>query len=199
MTRARSVLAIDNYDSFVHLLADELRRRGCDVDVRRSHWPLPEALAHIRDERPDLLLLSPGPGGPDDATLCLGLLREASEEIPIFGVCLGLQCIVRHFGGRVVRASRIVHGKPALVTHRGEGLFRGLESPMQVGRYHSLVGRDLPDELVVDAECDGEVMAVRHRTRPIRGVQFHPESILTPDGGTLLDNLLESLEVHHAA
>jgi anthranilate synthase/aminodeoxychorismate synthase-like glutamine amidotransferase len=198
MNPARTVLAIDNYDSFVHLLAEEFRRRGCRVDVRRSHWPLEDALAHIASQRPDLLLLSPGPGGPAEAELCLGLLREAPEDLPIFGVCLGLQCIVHHFGGRVERAARIVHGKPALVTHRGEGLFRGLETPMQVGRYHSLVGRDLPEELVVDAECDGETMAVRHRHRPIHGVQFHPESILTPEGGALLDHLLADLEVHHA-
>lgn len=199
MAASPHVLVIDNYDSFVHILADEFRRRRCDVNVYRNHWPLEDALAHIERRQPSLLVLSPGPGRPEDAELCLGLLRRVPKQLPIFGVCLGMQCIVHHFGGVVDRADEIVHGKPALVRHNGAGLFDGLENPMQVGRYHSLIGRRIPDDLCVDADCDGQVMAVHHRERHIWGVQFHPESILTPRGGKLIENLLASPEVRHAA
>ncbi len=193
-----TVLAIDNYDSFVHILADEFRRRDCAVDVYRSHWPTEEALGYIRMKQPDLLLMSPGPGRPEEAALCLALLDKAPKHLPIFGVCLGHQCIVHHFGGRVSRAGEVVHGKPALVQHRGAGIFRNLESPMQVGRYHSLIGVEIDGELLVTAECDGMPMAVEHRHRPIWGVQFHPESILSPVGGRLVDNLLKLVEACHA-
>ncbi len=184
------VLAIDNYDSFVHNLADELRQHDARVDVYRSHWPIEDALAYIDMEHPDLLLLSPGPGRPEEATLCLSLLEQAPENLPIFGVCLGHQCMIQHFGGRVERCNEVVHGKPALVTHHGTELFEGLPNPIQVGRYHSLIGVEIPETLVIEAECNGQVMAVRHKTRPIWGVQFHPESILTPNGVEIVENVL---------
>ncbi len=197
--RARfNVLAIDNYDSFVHVLADEFRRRQCAVDVYRNHWPIEEALGYIRTNQPDLLLMSPGPGKPEDASLCLDLLHRAPRQLPVFGVCLGYQCIVHCFGGRVIRADEVVHGKPALIRHGGRGVFQGLESPMQVGRYHSLVGVEIDGGLLVTAECNGIPMAVEHRERPIWGVQFHPESVLSPLGGRLLDNLLTLVEACHA-
>ena len=198
MPPRHTVLAIDNYDSFVHILADEFRRRDCAVDVYRSHWSIDEALAYIEREQPDLLLMSPGPGRPEDAALCLALLDQAPKHLPIFGVCLGHQCIVHHFGGRVARAGQVVHGKPALIRHQGEGIFRELESPMQVGRYHSLIGVEITGELLITAECDNMPMAVEHRDRPIWGVQFHPESVLSPLGGRLLDNLLKCVEARHA-
>jgi anthranilate synthase/aminodeoxychorismate synthase-like glutamine amidotransferase len=192
------VLAIDNYDSFVHVLADEFRCRDCAVDVYRSHWPTEEALGYIRREQPGLLLMSPGPGKPEEAGLCLALMELAPRHLPIFGVCLGHQCIVHHFGGRVRRADEVVHGKPALVRHCGQGIFQDLESPMQVGRYHSLIGTELNGNLHITAECGGLPMAVEHRSRPIWGVQFHPESVLSPLGGRLLDNLLKLVETRHA-
>ncbi len=190
----RLVLVIDNYDSFVHILADEFQRRQCQTDVFRSHWPVSQALHYIKCKNPDLVVFSPGPGRPEDALLCLNLLAEVPTHLPIFGVCLGLQCIVHHFGGRVVRAREVVHGKPAPIRHCQAEIFEGIESPMQVGRYHSLIGVDIPDDLVVDAESEGQVMAVHHRHRPIWGVQFHPESILTPFGGKLIENLIRLLE-----
>jgi anthranilate synthase/aminodeoxychorismate synthase-like glutamine amidotransferase len=192
------ILAIDNYDSFVHILADEFRRRRCLVEVYRNHWPIEQALDYIETSRPTLLLMSPGPGRPDDANLCLDLLRRAPRRLPVFGVCLGYQCIVHYFGGTVGRVGEVVHGKPALIRHRGEGIFRGLDSPMQVGRYHSLVGVGIDGELVVTADCDGIPMAVEHRERPIWGVQFHPESVLSPLGGRLIDNVLTLMGTYHA-
>lgn len=197
-TRKR-VLIIDNFDSFVHILADEFRRRECCVDVFRNDWPEDQALRYIKEKNPALLVLSPGPRRPRDAALCLRLLEKAPDDLPIFGVCLGLQCIVRHFGGLVERGSEVVHGKPARIQHHRTGLFEGIEDPMQVGRYHSLVAAEIPEALAVDAECDGQVMAVRHRRRPIWAVQFHPESILTPRGGQIIENLLKLLERCHAA
>ncbi len=199
MAAERLVLVIDNFDSFVHILADEFQSRGCRTDVYRSNWPLAEALDYIQSKRPDLVVLSPGPGAPEDASLCLALLAQAPAELPIFGVCLGFQSIVHHFGGRVGRARQIVHGKPARITHTREGLFEGIESPTQVGRYHSLIGSDLPDELVVDAQIEDQLMAAHHRDRPIWGVQFHPESILTPSGGKMVENLIRLVEQHCAA
>jgi len=196
---SKRVLLIDNYDSFVHILADEFQRSRCDTAVFRSNWPVQEALAHIKSTQPDLLVFSPGPGRPEDAALCLALLSEIHDELPVFGVCLGMQCIVHHFGGRVGPADEVVHGKPARVDHSGADIFAGLESPMQVGRYHSLIGIQIPDVLAVDADCEGVVMAVHHRCRPIWGVQFHPESVLTPFGGRLIENLLKLLERRHAA
>ncbi len=149
--------------------------------------------------QPDLLVFSPGPGRPEDAALCLALLSAIPDELPVFGVCLGMQCIVHHFGGRVGPADEVVHGKPARVDHGRAGIFAGLESPMQVGRYHSLIGIQIPDVLAVHADCEGAVMAVHHRDRPIWGVQFHPESVLSPFGGRLIENLLKLLECRHAA
>lgn len=199
MATEPNILAIDNDDSFVHILADQFRGRGCAVDVYRRNWAAGAAFAHIHKHRPDLLLLSPGPGSPEEATLCLRLVAEFSGNVPIFGVCLGHQCIVHHFGGRVGRAGEIVHGKPALIDHTGEGLFRGIERPMQVGRYHSLAAAAVPDALRVEATCRGLIMAVRHRHLPVWGVQFHPESVLTPSGPRLVENLLAELEVRRAA
>ena len=146
--RARfNVLAIDNYDSFVHVLADEFRRRQCAVDVYRNHWPIEEALGYIRTNQPDLLLMSPGPGKPEDASLCLDLLHRAPRQLPVFGVCLGYQCIVHCFGGRVIRADEVVHGKPVLIRHRGRGVFQGLEARgralPRLGDRAFMVGRSL--------------------------------------------------------
>ena len=195
----RQVLIIDNYDSFVHILADEFRQRVERVDVLRSSVSPADILDYVWRNSPDLVVLSPGPGHPSEATLCLRLLDEMPAHIPVLGVCLGHQCIVHHLGGRVSHAAELVHGKPAQVTHDGTGLFRDIPSPMLVGRYHSLVATDLPDELIATAHCGTDIMAVRHVQRPLVGVQFHPESILTPAGGLLIDNLLSMTEARDAA
>ncbi len=184
------VLMIDNFDSFVHNLADEFARFGCQVDVYRNDWALNEALSYIQEEQPDLLVFSPGPGHPKDATLCLALLEHAPVDLPILGVCLGHQCIAHYFGGSIAQVDELAHGKPANLFHQQSSILKGIINPMQVGRYHSLYVETLPDVLRLEATCEGMVMGFEHKERPIIGLQFHPESVLTPEGSTLIQNLI---------
>ena len=186
------VLLIDNYDSFTFNLVDELRRRGAAVEVWRNDLAADEAMERILSGgTPRLLVLSPGPGRPEDAGCCERLVRRAVGVVPVFGVCLGLQVMVQALGGTVVPAGEVVHGKAVPITHEGTGLFTGLPSPMTVGRYHSLVAGDVPSELRVTARYGDFVMALEHEAAPLAGVQFHPESILTRQGGELMDRVLE--------
>ena len=185
------VLFIDNFDSFVFNLVDEFARRDCEVEVWRNDVAVGQALTLVRElAAPALVVLSPGPGTPSRAGCCIELLRSAPLDLPILGVCLGHQAIVEAFGGRVGRAPEVVHGSASLVEHDGKGVFAGLPSPMSVARYHSLVGVEIPASLEVTARLDGMPMAVRHSSRPVAGVQFHPESILTPQGGLLIENII---------
>lgn len=186
----RRILFIDNEDSFVYNLVDAYAACGHSVDVFRNDWAPEAALYYIREKTPDLLVLSPGPRGPRDAKLCMELLTSAPTDLPVFGVCLGLQCIVEHFGGTVEPTGAPAHGKAASIRHDDDPLWAGVENPFTAGRYHSLAATRLPDELKAIAWLDEMVMAVRHRSRPIVGVQFHPESVLTPIGGRLLANVL---------
>ncbi len=195
------VLVIDNYDSFTFNLVQRLGELGAQVDVLRN-----DALSaeEILDRAPDRLVLSPGPCTPNEAGVCLELIARACgvngfprprRTIPILGVCLGHQSIGQAFGGKVVRARAPVHGKAEEIFHDGSGLFRGAPKPLRAGRYHSLVvaERGLSKQLKVSARTkDGIVMALRHVKLPVFGVQFHPESILTPDGQTLLGNFLRT-------
>ena len=185
------VLFIDNFDSFVFNLVDEYQRLGCAVQVWRNDIEVEQALA-VADglSRPRLVVISPGPGAPENAGCCLDLLRAAPKDLPIFGVCLGQQAMLEAFGGRVDRAPEVVHGKASQITHDGQGLFAGLPSPLAAGRYHSLVGVRVPDEFRVTASLGNLPMAVAHTQRPIAGVQFHPESILTPWGSALIKNTI---------
>ncbi|MBM4119257.1 aminodeoxychorismate/anthranilate synthase component II [bacterium] len=185
-----TVLMIDNFDSFTYNLVDEFAKRGARVLVYRASVSLADLEAVIADEAPDLMVISPGPSTPGKAGVGLEAVRALAGRLPIFGVCLGHQVIIEAFGGRVGRAPLPVHGKASPVTHEGRGLFAGLESPMAVGRYHSLVGLEIPAELEVTARCGKLVMALAHKTLPLVGVQFHPESILTPTGGLLIENAL---------
>jgi anthranilate synthase/aminodeoxychorismate synthase-like glutamine amidotransferase len=184
------ILLIDNYDSFVHNLARYFRRLGQEtVVVRNDAVTAAQALAL----RPAAIVLSPGPCTPREAGCSLDVVRLASGQLPLLGVCLGHQAIGEAFGGRVVRAPQPVHGQASDILHAGDGLFAGLPNPLTVGRYHSLVveRRSLPAELYVTAEIEGGlIMAIQHRTLPVFGVQFHPESILTERGFTLLSNFL---------
>jgi anthranilate synthase/aminodeoxychorismate synthase-like glutamine amidotransferase len=183
------VLVLDNYDSFTYNLVQYLGELGADPEVvRNDRATVPELL----DGRPDRLVISPGPCTPGDAGISIEAARAFAEAgIPVLGVCLGHQSLVEAFGGRTVRGEP-VHGKDAEVEHDGAGLFRGLPSPMTAGRYHSLVADpDLPDELELTASFDGVVMGVRHRSLAAEGVQFHPESVLTPRGKELLRNFLD--------
>ncbi len=192
------ILVIDNYDSFTYNLVHYLAELGARLEVRRNdRVSVDEALAM----RPEALLLSPGPCAPDQAGVCLPLLAAAPETLPILGVCLGHQAIGQAFGGRVVRAKSLMHGKTSEVAHTGRGLFEGLPDPMTATRYHSLsIAEDsLPEVLEVTARAeDGEIMAFSHRSRPIHGVQFHPESIATVGGHRLLANFLDLAGIAHS-
>jgi len=184
------VLVIDNYDSFVYNLVQELGELGADPVVFRN-----DAIdvAGIRDAAPDAVLISPGPGRPEDAGISLAVIGELAGEVPILGVCLGHQAIGQAFGGEVVRAPTPMHGKTSAIHHDGTGVFAGLPDPMTATRYHSLVVEpsSVPDVLEVTARSsDGVIMGLRHRTLAIEGVQFHPESLLTPEGPSLLANFL---------
>lgn len=184
------ILLVDNYDSFTYNLAQALGVLGAEVDVRRADAVYP---ADVASAPPDALVVSPGPGTPERAGYSLALIRSLSGVVPILGVCLGHQAIGAAFGGRVVRAPVVVHGKTSRVAHDGVGLFAGIPSPFQATRYHSLVvdERTLPPVLQVTARSvDGLLMAFRHETHPTYGVQFHPESVLTRHGPKLLANFV---------
>jgi len=185
------LLLIDNYDSFTYNLVQAFLVLGADVDVYRNDALTPAQAAALA---PTHLCISPGPGTPYDAGVSMDMIRAFAGRIPVLGVCLGHQSIVEVFGGQVVRAGRLMHGKTSLVNHDARTVFAGLPQPCEVGRYHSLIAAPdrLPASLEVSARtAQGEVMGVRHRTLVVEGVQFHPESILTPDGPTLLGNFLK--------
>jgi anthranilate synthase component II len=187
------VLVVDNYDSFVYNLVQELGELGAEPVVFRNDAIDVDG---IRAERPDAVLISPGPGRPEDGGVSLEVVRRLGGEIPLLGVCLGHQCIGHAFGGEIVAAPHLMHGKTSEIHHDGEGIFAGLPNPFVATRYHSLVVRpdSVPPELEVTAtSTDGVVMGLRHRTRRIEGVQFHPESVLTASGPALLANFLGQL------
>jgi len=186
----RKVLFIDNFDSFTYNLVDDFCKRDCLARVYRADTELDELKRVSEEFEPDLLVISPGPGTPDTAGLSISALDHFKDKLPIFGVCLGHQVIVQYFGGKVGHAPEPMHGKPSRITHNGEGVFAGVENPLQAGRYHSLCALEMPDCLEKTAEFEGIVMGVRHRELPIFGVQFHPESILTPAGGKIIENIL---------
>jgi anthranilate synthase component 2 len=188
------VLIVDNYDSFTYNLVQELAELGAEPTVvRNDAWTVDQ----VREHAPDGIVISPGPGTPEkssDVGISNDLIRALGQTTPLLGVCLGHQCIGYVFGGRVIRAPELVHGKTSQIYHRGEGILDGLPIPFEATRYHSLVVErsSLPHELKVIAETGDElVMAVRHRTFPIEGVQFHPESVLTAEGMQILRNFLD--------
>jgi anthranilate synthase/aminodeoxychorismate synthase-like glutamine amidotransferase len=183
------ILLIDNYDSFTYNLADLFGQLGEEVEVIRNDAITPdeaEALA------PTHLVISPGPGRPADAGATIAIVQRLAGKVPMLGVCLGHQAIVEAFGGEVDFAKELVHGKATLVSHDGTGLFAGIDGEFLAGRYHSLAATRVPEVFEVTATtADGEVMAIRHRELPVDGVQFHPESVLTPEGKTIAANFLE--------
>lgn len=189
------VLVIDNYDSFVYNLVQYIGELGGDpVVYRNDQITLKEAMK----ADPEKIVISPGPGDPQNPKyfgVCSEILKEMSPKVSTLGVCLGHQGIFATYGGRVVRAGKVVHGKPSTIEHDGKGLFRSVENPFEATRYHSLVGErsSIPDCLEVSAVAkdDGEIMAIRHREHPIMGVQFHPESVLTKEGKKIIANFLE--------
>ncbi len=185
------ILLIDNYDSFTYNLYQYLTELGAEVEVRRNDRV---TLEEVEGLRPDKIVISPGPKTPNEAGISMQVISCLGASTPILGVCLGHQCIGQTFGGCIVRAPELRHGKTSPIHHSGQGVMRGLPNPFEAGRYHSLVvdRASMPEELEVTAETDdGLVMGLRHRTMPIEGVQFHPESVLTPMGKQLLRNFLE--------
>jgi len=184
------MLLIDNYDSFTYNLVQAFAAHGATVIVHRNNKiSVDEALALA----PTHLVISPGPGRPEDAGLSLEMIGAFAGRVPILGVCLGHQSIVQQHGGEIVRAERLMHGKTSMVTHDGNTIFAGVSNLFEVGRYHSLcaIGDSLPDTLQVTAKTErGEIMGVRHKSLPIEGVQFHPESVLTPEGDRLMANFM---------
>jgi len=190
MTGAR-ILLLDNYDSFTYNLVQAFAASGAEVHVHRNDAIDTSAALALA---PTHLVISPGPGRPEDAGRSLEMIGAFCERIPVLGVCLGHQSLVSFFGGSIVRAERLMHGKTSRVKHDGSELFEGLSQPFEAGRYHSLCAdsRSLPAELILTAETErGEIMAVRHQTLPLNGVQFHPESVLTPEGDRLLLNFMQ--------
>jgi anthranilate synthase/aminodeoxychorismate synthase-like glutamine amidotransferase len=190
-TTQTKVLFIDNFDSFTYNLVDDFGKRQCVTKVYRADTPLESLKAIAEDLDPDLIVISPGPGNPDTAGVSLQAVDYFKDKRPIFGVCLGHQVIVQYFGGKIGHAPEPMHGKPSRVNHNEKGLFAGVENPLQAGRYHSLAAQSLPDCLERTAEFEGIVMGVQHKEFPIFGVQFHPESILTPAGGKIIANVLQ--------
>ena len=197
------ILVLDNYDSFTFNLVQYLGEFGLDVDVRRNDAVSVDDVGALA---PDAIVISPGPCTPAEAGISIPLVRRWGSSIPILGVCLGHQAIVESYGGRVVRAGRVMHGKTSRIVHDGTGLFAGLESPLEVMRYHSLIAEpsSMPDVLRVTAVAQDdatEIHAVQHREHPVWGVQFHPESVMTPRGRDLLANFLSlaGVQATHSA
>ena len=186
------VFVLDNYDSFTYNLVQYLGELGAEVTVKRNDEVTVDDIVALH---PDRIVLSPGPGRPEDAGVMMDVIRRMGEKTPIFGVCLGHQAIGAVYGGSVVRAAEPMHGKTSTIEHNGRGVFTGLTGSFDASRYHSLVvaDKELPDELEVTArtKTDGVIMGLRHRTFPVHGVQFHPESILTSEGRRILRNFLE--------
>lgn len=185
------ILLIDNYDSFVYNLYQFIAVEDPDVRLVRNDRITPE---EVLDMKPDAIVISPGPGKPSGAGICIELIRKLKEEVPILGICLGHQAIGEAFGAKVTHAARLMHGKTSILeVAADDAMFNGIERPIQVARYHSLsvLEQTLPDELEVTARSrEGEIMAMRHRKYPIFGLQFHPESVMTPDGAAMIHNFL---------
>jgi anthranilate synthase/aminodeoxychorismate synthase-like glutamine amidotransferase len=185
------ILVIDNYDSFTYNLVQFLGEMGADLQVIRNDQT---TLAEIQAMQPTHIVISPGPGNPDDGGVSLDVIRQLGATIPVLGVCLGHQCIGQAYGGVVLRAPKVMHGKTSMIRHNNEGIFADVPNPFEATRYHSLVVQEatLPDVLEVTARTeDGEIMGLRHREYPVYGVQFHPESILTTYGPKILRNFLD--------
>ncbi|OOF45124.1 anthranilate synthase component II [Rodentibacter trehalosifermentans] len=191
-----NILFLDNFDSFTYNLVDQFRVLGHQVKIYRNDCDLTQLVDTALGTPNTILALSPGPGTPAEAGILLPLIERLKDKIPIIGICLGHQALIQAFGGKVVHAGEVLHGKVSQISHDGEAMFKGLANPMPVARYHSLMGQDLPAEFVINAEYNGIIMAIRHRNLPICAFQFHPESILTVQGSQLLQQSIEWLLNH---
>lgn len=190
-TKNLSVLFIDNFDSFTFNLVDEFEKKGCSVVVYRNNTTIGDIRKVIDEKKIELIVISPGGYVPKEVPLCTNIILEFHKKIPIFGVCLGHECIIEAFGGRIDLAEKIMHGKSSEITHDKKAIYSGIETPMFAARYHSQAGYDIPEILEISAKTkEGKVMGVRHKKYPVEGVQFHPESILTPYGSLIIQNLI---------
>ena len=190
-----NILMIDNFDSFTYNLVDEFEKRNCKVYVYRNNISFENFEKIIKNINPKLIVISPGPSAPKTAGISINVIRRYAGKIPIFGVCLGHQCIIEAFNGVVDKAPEVFHGKPSKIIHDNRIIYKNVGNPFQAGRYHSLAGLKISDDLVVSAKTDNNVvMGVRHKNFFVEGVQFHPESILTPSGGLIIENLLEEIK-----
>ena len=190
-----NILMIDNFDSFTYNLVDEFEKRNCKVYVYRNNISFENFEKIIKNINTKLIVISPGPSAPKTAGISIKVIRRYAGKIPIFGVCLGHQCIIEAFNGVVDKAPEVFHGKPSKIIHDNKIIYKNVGNPFQVGRYHSLAGLKISDDLVVSAKTDNNVvMGVRHKNFFVEGVQFHPESILTPSGGLIIENLLEEIK-----
>ncbi|MDG2941589.1 aminodeoxychorismate/anthranilate synthase component II [Exercitatus varius] len=187
-----TIVFLDNFDSFTYNLVDQFRTLGHQVKIYRNDCDL-DLLEKMCREPDTILALSPGPGTPAEAGNMLPLIRRVKNSVPIIGICLGHQALIEAFGGKVVHAGEVLHGKVSKIQHDNQAMFAGLQNPMPVARYHSLMGSDLPEELIVNANYNGIVMAIRHRDLPICAFQFHPESLLTVQGSKLLEQSVDWL------
>jgi len=184
------VLMIDNFDSFTYNLVDEIEKLDCEVSIYRNNISMEELDKVVSKNNFKLIVISPGPSNPSNAGICKDVIRKYHQEIPIFGVCLGFQCIVEEFGGKVSRCPEVLHGKSSIIKHNNQNIFEGLPNPIHIGRYHSLSAEIVPEGFVIAAAHNDIPMAIYHEKYEISGVQFHPESILTSSGSLLIRNLL---------
>jgi anthranilate synthase component 2 len=183
------ILLIDNYDSFTYNLRNQIERQGREVTVVLNDKI---SLDEIRKLNPSKIVISPGPGRPEDAGITLEVIKELHRDIPILGVCLGHQAIGQVFGSRIVHAKQVLHGKTSEITHNGEGIFKGIPNPVVVARYHSLAVETCPEDFILSAWTkDNEIMAIRHKEYPLFGIQFHPESFMTESGEMMMKNFLD--------
>ena len=184
------IILIDNYDSFTWNLVHYMGEMGAEISVHRNDQI---SVGQVISAKPEAVVLSPGPCTPNEAGICLDFIAQAPEDLPILGVCLGHQSIGQTFGGNVIRAPKLMHGKTSAIHHTGKGIFKGLPQDFEATRYHSLIVEraSLPDSLEITAEADGLIMGLQHKTRPVHGVQFHPESIASQHGHQLLKNFLD--------
>ncbi len=188
-----NILFVDNFDSFTYNLVDQFRELGHQVTIFRNDYPLQDFLAKVQNTEDCLVALSPGPGNPAEAGNLLAIIQQLKGKVAMIGICLGHQAIIEALGGEVVHTGTVLHGKVSKIEHDNQAMFAGLNNPMPVARYHSLMGDKLPEELEVNAWFGHIVMAIRHKTLPICGFQFHPESILTVEGTKLLKQAIEWL------
>ncbi|MDY6215927.1 aminodeoxychorismate/anthranilate synthase component II [Actinobacillus porcinus] len=187
-----TIVFLDNFDSFTYNLVDQFRSLGHEVKIYRNDCDV-DFLENLCKQPNHILALSPGPGTPAEAGNMLALIERVKSAVPILGICLGHQALIESFGGKVVHAGEVLHGKVSKITHDEQAMFQGIQNPMPVARYHSLMGKNLPEEFIVNAEYNQIIMAIRHKTLPICAFQFHPESILTVQGSKLLEQSINWL------